>query len=239
MTFTLPPSNETWHGSVEHQRESGFKFLRHKIKLGGQSSSGSPTIVTAHPKKKSGTVKETFIQKTKRKLFRKTKKSSTTKPKAEESKEPQIKPECMQPEHDQGEEKLIEEKLLDFPGKIRIGSEAIKNKTADVKNKYCSSITKPTNYGEVHAFVTQPKSMLRVMYDFRAREENDVSVRRGEMVTVLNKDDDDWWWVENSKLQQGFVPKKYVWPCSCYGKAFVNVAVFDSVFSSSEVSLAY
>ena len=65
-------------------------------------------------------------------------------------------------------------------------------------------------------------AMLRVLFDFDACEENDVSVRRGELVKVLNKDDDDWWWVENVQRSQGFVPKNFLWPCGCYGK-FIRV----------------
>ena len=47
-------------------------------------------------------------------------------------------------------------------------------------------------------------------FEFVARQENDVSVERGEIVTVLNMDDSDWFWVRKSNMQEGFVPSNYV-----------------------------
>ena len=48
------------------------------------------------------------------------------------------------------------------------------------------------------------------LFDFRAADENDVSVRRGETVCVLNKEDPDWWWVERENGDEGFVPTSYI-----------------------------
>lgn len=62
------------------------------------------------------------------------------------------------------------------------------------------------------------ETMLRVLFDFEACDDDDVSVRRGELVKVLNKEDDDWWWVENVYHDRGFVPRNFLWPCGCYGK---------------------
>jgi len=64
--------------------------------------------------------------------------------------------------------------------------------------------------------VSERKTMLRVLFDFEACDDDDISVRRGELVKVLNKDDDDWWWVENVRRDQGFVPRNFLWPCGCY-----------------------
>ena len=50
------------------------------------------------------------------------------------------------------------------------------------------------------------------MYTFIARDENDVSVERGEFVTVLNREDPDWYWVVRSDGQEGFVPSAFVYP---------------------------
>lgn len=49
-----------------------------------------------------------------------------------------------------------------------------------------------------------------VVFDFRAADENDLDVRRGEVVTVLNRDDADWWWVLRSDGKEGFIPSSYV-----------------------------
>ncbi|CAH3195293.1 unnamed protein product, partial [Porites evermanni] len=60
--------------------------------------------------------------------------------------------------------------------------------------------------------------MLRVLFEFQACDDDEIAVRRGELVKVLNKDDQDWWWVENAHGEQGFVPRNFLWPCGCYGK---------------------
>ncbi|RMX46343.1 hypothetical protein pdam_00000609 [Pocillopora damicornis] len=60
------------------------------------------------------------------------------------------------------------------------------------------------------------QTMLRVLFDFQACDDDDISVMRGELVQVLNKDDKDWWWVENEHRQRGFVPRNFLWPCGCY-----------------------
>ena len=48
------------------------------------------------------------------------------------------------------------------------------------------------------------------LFDFIAQQENDVSIDRGEAVTVLNTDDSDWFWVRKQNLHEGFVPSNYV-----------------------------
>lgn len=51
-----------------------------------------------------------------------------------------------------------------------------------------------------------------MLYTFIARDENDVSVERGEFVTVLNREDPDWYWIIRSDGQEGFVPSGFVYP---------------------------
>ena len=51
---------------------------------------------------------------------------------------------------------------------------------------------------------------MNVSYDFEAIQNNDVGVRRGEAVIVLNKDDPDWYWVQRENGQEGFVPSNYL-----------------------------
>lgn len=50
------------------------------------------------------------------------------------------------------------------------------------------------------------------LYKFTARDENDVNVERGEILTVLNKDDPEWFYVVRSDGQEGFVPSAFVYP---------------------------
>lgn len=69
----------------------------------------------------------------------------------------------------------------------------------------------------VKPFLKRKRTRLRVLFDFQACEENDVSVKRGELVVVYNKEDEEWFWVETREGRQGFVPRSYLWPCGCYG----------------------
>lgn len=61
-------------------------------------------------------------------------------------------------------------------------------------------------------FVTIPSGRYIVLYTFIARDENDVSVERGEFVTVLNREDVDWFWIVRSDGQEGFIPSGFVYP---------------------------
>lgn len=69
---------------------------------------------------------------------------------------------------------------------------------------------------------SERQAMLRVLFDFEACDDDDISVSRGELVKVLNKDDEDWWWVENEYRDQGFVPRSFLWPCGCYGESVTS-----------------
>uniref|UniRef100_A0A182U307 SH3 domain-containing protein n=1 Tax=Anopheles melas TaxID=34690 RepID=A0A182U307_9DIPT len=44
-------------------------------------------------------------------------------------------------------------------------------------------------------FAKDPSGRYIVLYTFIARDENDVSVERGEFVTVLNREDPEWFWI--------------------------------------------
>ncbi|XP_015114015.1 SH3 domain-containing protein Dlish [Diachasma alloeum] len=67
---------------------------------------------------------------------------------------------------------------------------------------------------DVHPFFKDPSAgRYIVLYTFVARDENDVSVERGEFVTVLNRDDPDWFWVlRHCDGNEGFVPSGFVYP---------------------------
>ena len=64
----------------------------------------------------------------------------------------------------------------------------------------------------IHPFFKDPAGKYVVIYSFVARDENDVSVERGEFVTVLNKDDPEWYWIIRSDGHEGFVPASFVCP---------------------------
>ncbi|XP_037035855.1 SH3 domain-containing protein Dlish [Bradysia coprophila] len=61
-------------------------------------------------------------------------------------------------------------------------------------------------------FSKDPSGRYIVLYTFIARDENDVSVERGEFVTVLNREDPEWFWIVRSDGQEGFIPSGFVYP---------------------------
>ena len=62
------------------------------------------------------------------------------------------------------------------------------------------------------SFPKDPSGRFIVLYTFIARDENDVSVERGEFVTVLNREDPDWYWIVRTDGQEGFIPSAFVYP---------------------------
>ena len=51
-----------------------------------------------------------------------------------------------------------------------------------------------------------------VLYNYSAQDENDLSVERGQCVTVLNTEDGDWFWVAKLDGAEGFVPAGFIYP---------------------------
>ena len=62
----------------------------------------------------------------------------------------------------------------------------------------------------VSHFRKYSESSAMVRFDFQALDENDISVERGEIVRVLNKDDPEWWWIARDDGLEGFVPSSYL-----------------------------
>ncbi len=50
---------------------------------------------------------------------------------------------------------------------------------------------------------------LTVLFDYRAQDENDVSVRQNDVVALLNDEDEDWLWVRTDGGAEGFIPRIY------------------------------
>lgn len=51
-----------------------------------------------------------------------------------------------------------------------------------------------------------------MLYNYTAQDENDLTVERGQCVTVLNCDDADWYWVSRFDGRDGFVPSGFIYP---------------------------
>lgn len=86
---------------------------------------------------------------------------------------------------------------------------------------------------DIHPFFKDPSGKYVVLYTFIARDENDVSVERGEFVTVLNKDDHDWYWIIRSDGHEGFVPSAFVCPLEvAFGEDLYSYSYCHPAFSS-------
>ena len=53
---------------------------------------------------------------------------------------------------------------------------------------------------------------VQLLDEFVAEEDGELSVSKGEIVTVLEKDEDGWTYVQNSGSQTGLVPSAYLQP---------------------------
>lgn len=65
---------------------------------------------------------------------------------------------------------------------------------------------------DVHPFFKEQAGRYVVLYSYQAQDENDLSVERGQCVTVLNSDDPDWYWVARYDQCEGFVPSGFIYP---------------------------
>jgi hypothetical protein len=59
-------------------------------------------------------------------------------------------------------------------------------------------------------FVDDKIILGRALYDFRAREDDELSVKKGNQFVVLDKFDDGWWLVDCNH-HQGLVPSNYIY----------------------------
>ncbi|KAK8843340.1 hypothetical protein IAR55_006996 [Kwoniella newhampshirensis] len=60
-------------------------------------------------------------------------------------------------------------------------------------------------------FAPPPSSQTATaQYDFDADGDDELTVKDGEIVTVLDKENDEWWLVKNSRGKEGVVPAAYV-----------------------------
>ncbi|XP_063042661.1 tyrosine-protein kinase TXK [Engraulis encrasicolus] len=56
----------------------------------------------------------------------------------------------------------------------------------------------------------RPARKVLAMYDFVAREDTDLTLRKGEEYTILHKQDQLWWRAEDKHGNKGFIPSNYV-----------------------------
>lgn len=94
---------------------------------------------------------------------------------------------------------------LDLIEEVNNAQVALKNAVAELTSPL---VMEP----ECTPFHKEANGRYIVLYTFIARDENDLSVERGEFVTLLNRDDTDWFWIVRSDGQEGFVPSAFIYP---------------------------
>jgi hypothetical protein len=52
--------------------------------------------------------------------------------------------------------------------------------------------------------------MLRVVYNYVASEEDELTIRKDELLTLIETYDDNWWLVSNKRNKRGLIPFNYV-----------------------------
>ena len=67
-------------------------------------------------------------------------------------------------------------------------------------------------YKNVYVRLQEATGRYIVLYNYTAQDENDLTVERGQCVTVLNSDDPDWYWVSQFDGRDGFVPSGFIYP---------------------------
>merc|ERR1719370_2438547 len=80
------------------------------------------------------------------------------------------------------------------------------------QSRSSSLLSESSSQPEIHPFFKDSHGRFIVLYSYHAQDENDLSVDRGQCVTVLNKDEPEWFWVLRADGQEGFVPAGFVYP---------------------------
>ena len=70
----------------------------------------------------------------------------------------------------------------------------------------------PKSSPPTEAELTNP--VFVAQYDYSARTNGDLSIKRGDLLYIMNSDDEDWWFARAKHSgQEGYVPSNYVAEC--------------------------
>jgi len=86
------------------------------------------------------------------------------------------------------------------------------------QSRSSSLLSESSSQPEVHPFFKDSFGKFIVLYSYYAQDENDLSVERGQLVTLLNKDDPEWLWVVRGDGHEGFVPAGFIYPLDAIQK---------------------
>ncbi|KAK0422340.1 hypothetical protein QR680_007513 [Steinernema hermaphroditum] len=75
--------------------------------------------------------------------------------------------------------------------------------------KFLESLPKDED-GEL--FVKEPSGEREILYSFQARTEDELSVEKGQLLTILNTTDPNWTWAVDIHGREGFVPANFFSP---------------------------
>ena len=83
--------------------------------------------------------------------------------------------------------------------------------TGSTDGSFCAEQQKDNQNNKVYKFRKFIWGVYVIQQDFEAIDENEISVRTGQHVSLLNQDDADWYWVvRHDDSQEGFVPRSHL-----------------------------
>ena len=83
--------------------------------------------------------------------------------------------------------------------------------TGSTDGSFCAEQQKDCQNNKVYKFRKFIWGVYVIQQDFEAIDENEISVRTGQHVSLLNQDDTEWFWVvRHDDSQEGFVPRSHL-----------------------------
>ena len=83
--------------------------------------------------------------------------------------------------------------------------------TGSTDGSFCAEQQKDSQNNKIYKFRKFIWGVYVIQQDFEALDENEISVRTGQHVSLLNQDDADWYWVvRHDDSQEGFVPRSHL-----------------------------
>lgn len=106
-----------------------------------------------------------------------------------------------------------------------------------------SRVMSPSQWSFQHSLIMQEggiavdeKTTMFAMRDFKAVEKDELSLRKGERVTLMRKECEDWWWVLNKQGFGGLVPSFFLIPLLQPSQQSLSEILNDSSLSLSNSS---
>ena len=62
----------------------------------------------------------------------------------------------------------------------------------------------------IYYSIQAPREKYIAKFDFAGRDPEDLPFRRGDILTILQRDEDQWWTARNEEGDTGLIPVPYV-----------------------------